>query len=139
MHWAFCLVPYKAKDGQIPICGERFAVKSAGGCGKHHFNEDGGLNRIFKEAKRGKKLADFSTKLKKDEAEQSAEQLGNLNVKVDENDFTPWKKYESQPTYNEKLTTTSKTGPTKKRQQPAPTYKTVVRTKKTRKVGKAQP
>lgn len=48
LHLAFCLAEIERKDGSKACCGERFLIKSDGGCGKHKYNQDGEVNKIYK-------------------------------------------------------------------------------------------
>lgn len=50
LHWAFCTAPVTV-NGKSEICGERFAPKSPGGCGKHKYSDN--FNQVVKEAWKG--------------------------------------------------------------------------------------
>lgn len=53
LHYGFCLAKV-GKDGSKARCGERFLVNSRGGCGKHEYNQEGEVNKIFKDVLNGK-------------------------------------------------------------------------------------
>ncbi|KAF2180347.1 hypothetical protein K469DRAFT_692867 [Zopfia rhizophila CBS 207.26] len=103
LHWGFCVAPATLKDGSKPICGERFAVDSSGGCFQHPYNH--GFNIIYKEARRGKDLTSAfkgNGTENEDASNTRADPNDRLHRTDDPEDLEPWKKYTQTPEFKVK-------------------------------------
>lgn len=100
LHYAFCLAPVEA-DGIMVICGERFEVKSPGGCGRHPYHSCP-KNLVFKEYLRGKELSPEA----KDVVQKagSTDSLADAlqNVKIEDEDYTYYEGLKQATKYEEK-------------------------------------
>jgi hypothetical protein len=97
LHYAFCLATVNV-DGKDMICGERFEVKSPGGCAKHEYPD---FNVIFKEALRGRELSPEAKGIRKPTPEEEAAALAEEAKKNEVHDYQ-WYQEQKQATLRER-------------------------------------